>query len=311
MFIRPLLRPMPRIWQARQIHSGLRLLTESKKPAEADTPKKPESAPEPTPEPQQPSLLDEDMQPDRVLATFSDAKEPSKGENTARLYAFDTQKVYSNLRYAGYTRAQADIVMSVMRDMVDDVVEELEANCVPNATGENEAYLFDATSSEMRDETQVGRINQASQYRSTSARIQRDVEIMQHQANEMATLLKADMDMEMNERKNAARVEENHIQLKIQDLNHQITRLTTYLKSEIETLRWQLTRRGIVAIIVVAVATMFATSRTFKDDSSRKPRQSQETPGSEYSVPLLSPSIMGEEVDEPAIEELDMPEQKS
>lgn len=306
MFIRPFVRQAPRVWMNRGIHGGLRLRQESKKDPEPDASKNGG----PGQEPQQNSLLDDEMQPERVLATLSSAKEPTAGKRVARMYAFDTQKVYSNLRYAGYTRAQADIIMSVMRDMVDDVVEELDQNCVPNATGENEAYLFDATSSEMRDETQVGRINQASQYRSSLARIQRDVEIMQHQANEMATLLKADMDMEMNERKNAARVEENHIQLKIQELNHQITRLATYLKSEIETLRWQLTRRGIVAIIVVAVATMFATSRTFKDDS-RKSRPSQETPGTEYSVPLLSPSIMADEVDEPAIEELEVPQQKS
>lgn len=246
------------------------------------------------------------MQPDKVLEELSPSSESTAKGSAPRLYSFDTQKVYSNLRYAGYTRAQADIVMSVMRDMVDDVVEAFEQNGVPNSAGENEAYLFDATSSEMRDETQVGRINQASQYRSILARIQRDVEIMQHQANEMATLLKADMDMEMNERKNAARVEETNIQLKIQELNHQITRLTTFLKSEIEVLRWQLTRRGIMAIIVVAVAIMWATSRSFKEDT-RKPRPSQETAGTEYSVPLLSPSIVGDDADEPIVEDLEGP----
>lgn len=222
-----------------------------------------------------------------------EALEPSQ------VYHFDTQKIYSTLKYAGCTRGQADIVMRTLRDMIGEFVKDCQDSSVPNSAGANEAYLFDAASSEMRNDIGTYRLGQLAQHRSGLARLQRGVEILEHEATEMASELKSDLDIEFHERKNAARDEENTINMRIQELHHKIsTRLNSELKSEIENLRWQITRRSLTAIGTVVATLLYATQLTNQKEKRRTTIQAKETQGPEVSVPMLPASGYSEETEE-------------
>lgn len=209
-------------------------------------------------------------------------------------YYFDTQKIYNGLKYAGFTDGQADTVMLTITDFMLKGLEEVKEHSIPQWAAENEAYLFEAACSEIRNDIQTSRQDQAEQYRSGLARVQRDLEALQHEANEIIQQLKTDLEMEINDRKDATRTEENKIHLEIQELNNKIiTDINSDAKSDIEALRWQTTRRGLTGIIIVAGCILLATIKG--KDKEKKPVRREAVKLGEYRVPVLHDS----EIDEP------------
>lgn len=209
-------------------------------------------------------------------------------------YYFDTQKIYNGLKYAGFTDGQADTVMLTITDFMLKGLEEVREHSIPQWAAENEAYLFEAACSEIRNDIQTSRQDQAEQYRSGLARVQRDLEALQHEANEIIQQLKTDLEMEINDRKDSTRAEENKIHLEIQELNNKITTdINSDAKSDIEALRWQTTRRGLTGIIVVAGCILLATIKG--KDKEKKPVRRETVKLGEYRVPVLHDS----EIDEP------------
>ncbi|ANB14274.1 hypothetical protein AWJ20_5239 [Sugiyamaella lignohabitans] len=203
---------------------------------------------------------------------------------------FDTQKIYSSLKYSGYTSGQADVLMRTMRDLLSRALTECQENAIPQWAAENEAYLFEAACSELKNEIQTSRQAQAEQFRADLGRLQRDVELLQHEIDEVMNTLKMEIDMEINERKNATRAEENAIQLKIQELNNKITiEINSDVKSEIEGLRWQTTRRGLMAVIFVAFI-LLANISINKKDSKPVVKRPEVVSGEEIYVPVLTTS---------------------
>lgn len=229
------------------------------------------------------------------------ALEPTANVPIAKRNLFDTYNIYLGLQRDGkFTSAQSDLLMQGLGDMLARALARTSELCVANATSENEAYLFEAACSELRNEIQMSRKAQSEQFRSDLARLQRDVDILQHEIEESVHTLKVELDMEINERKNSTRVDENTVQLQIQELNNKIAiQINSDVKSEIERLRWQTTRRGLTAVIFVAVMLLVGISLTRRDDASHRPknpRASRPRPPSttadadEYIVPILNTS---------------------
>lgn len=213
---------------------------------------------------------------------------------------FDTQKIYSGLKYSGFTDGQAEVLMLTVKDMLVIRLAKLKENSYPISAAENEAYLFEAACSEMRNDIQISRQVQAEEYRSSQAALQRDVEILQQEMNEMISTLKSEVEMEVNERKNSTKAEETTIDLRIQELNNRITiDIISDIKSKIEALRWQTTRRGLIAVLMVAFLILTATSATKKEEKQSKRRGEPVSVVDEYQVPVLSIS----EVDDSLVED--------
>jgi hypothetical protein len=216
---------------------------------------------------------------------------------------FDTQKIYSSLKYSGFASGQADVLMLTMRDMLARALVECKETSVPLWASENEAYLFEAACSELKNDIQTARQTQSERYRTGLARLQREVEILQHEMDEIVNTLKVELDMEVNERKNATRAEENSIQLKTQEVNNRITiNINSDVKSEIEALRWQTTRRGLMAVIFAAALLLGAISFTKKE---KPPPRREIVTGDEIYVPLLTSSEVEDPVGDRPIETLE------
>jgi hypothetical protein len=194
--------------------------------------------------------------------------------------------------------------MNTLQEVMSLVINECLENGIPHWAAENEAYLFEAACSEIRNEIQSSRGIQGAQYRTDLSRLQRDFEILSHEADELTSSLKVDLEMEISERKSAARAEENSIQLMIQELNNRITiDLISDMKGEIEALRWQATRRGLLAVIFVAGSILFMTSAS-KKKQRPKPRSAVSPPPEEYYVPVLAVSELDEPVEDKVVESL-------
>jgi hypothetical protein len=220
---------------------------------------------------------------------------------------FDTQKIYTSFKYSGFADGQADVLMLTIRDMLSKRLASCRESSYPVWAAENEAYLFEAACSELRNDIQISRQAQAEEYRSNLARLQRDVEISQQELNEMMTTLKNEIEMEVNERKDATKAEESLIDLQIQEVNNRITiEIISDVKSEIEVLRWQTTRRGLVAVLLVATAILLATSATKKEEKAHQTKRDTSTAGGgeEYVVPILAISEDDDYVEDKSVESL-------
>ncbi|VVT53507.1 uncharacterized protein SAPINGB_P003608 [Magnusiomyces paraingens] len=213
--------------------------------------------------------------------------EPSSPGQT---HYFDTFKIYASLRYSGFTEGQSDVIMRAIRGMLFERLSECKEDSVAKSGIENEAYLFQAACSELKTEVQKMREMQGTDYGSNLARLQRDVEIAQQEMNESMTTLKSVVDLDINDRKNAKKEEESSTLLEIQELNNKIAiEIISDLKSEIEALRWQTTRRGLAAVVFVAFAVLVGIANTKKDDKTQTTSIKRKDEGIEYSVPVLVP----------------------
>lgn len=224
--------------------------------------------------------------------------------NSTRYYA-DTQQLYTKLVQGNYSSSQSEILVDVLRRSLETFVSRCEKSAVPKSLSANESYLFDAAKSEIKTELKASRSTQSKQYRFDMARLQRDVEMLEHEAAELTSLLKSELDIDLHERKNVARTEENNIQLRIQELNNKIgTKLSSNLKTEIEQLRWQITRRGIAAIIVASAAVLFITQTSKKESLKITRRPHNPQPNADISVPWLTPIAISDELEDISVEEL-------
>lgn len=202
---------------------------------------------------------------------------------------FDTNKIYTGLRFSGYTEGQSEIIMRAMRDILTHNLEECKEESIPQNVADNEAYLFEAARSELRTEVQKLREMQAAEYSSNLGRLQRDVEIAHQELNESITMMKSGIDIDINDRKNTTNHEASLVHMRLQELNNKISiSIVSDLKNEIEALRWQTTRRGLAAVGFVIGALLISISVSKKSEKAHQVSKPTQSPGAEFSVPILT-----------------------
>ena len=116
-----------------------------------------------------------------------------------------------------------------------------------------ETYLFRAACSELRTEIQNSRKAANEKMRTERAHLQHEVDIANQKLTQDSLTLKDDLRGMFNDRKMAVRMEQRGMESAIQELNYKITvALNSDSKSEVEGLRWVLTRRAAMAIATMA-----------------------------------------------------------
>lgn len=93
------------------------------------------------------------------------------------------------------------------------------------------------------------------------AHLQHEVDILSQKATQDSLALKDDFRGMLNDRKMAVRMQQQARDSKIQELNQKITvELNSNSKSEVEGLRWVLTRRAVMAIASMASRSQFLSA---------------------------------------------------
>lgn len=241
----------------------------------------------------------EDIPIDADYIASEDGVAKLEDDDVFKSHYFDTYQIYTQLKSANFTDAQSDVIMRAVRDLLSDRLLHCSEENIDKSGADNEAYLFEAACSELRTEVQKFREMQTAEYTSNLARLQREVEILQQELNESMTTLKSETDLDINDRKNQTIEEESLVNLEIQELNNRIAvEIISDLKSEIESLRWQTTRRGLSAVVFVAFSVLVGISFTAKKDAQLKALKAAEAAEEakkyearrssiSYSVPML------------------------
>jgi hypothetical protein len=171
---------------------------------------------------------------------------------------FDTYSLVQQLAIEGFSQEQAITVMKAIRLMLAVNLDIAKEGLVSKSDTENETYLFRAACSELRTTLQIARQSEIQKQRTTRAQLQHEADILNQKVTQDIKSLQEDLKVMYNDRKMSLEEERRLVNSKISELNYEITvLLNSDSKSEVEGLRWVLTRRAALAIAAAACELHF------------------------------------------------------
>lgn len=196
---------------------------------------------------------------------------------------FDSYKVVQDFKNSGFSDAQSLLLMKYTYYKLQKKLDWLNQTYAPKVDLENEAYLFEAAHSELLFEVTNSREISLMNLTNAMIILKRAFNNLDDETIAQIKLNDDIIKMELNQFKHENNLHQKSLNLKNSDLNSRIlSDMVSGLKSEIETFRWQLTRAGILSIMIMAVCIMGVWNLTKKlaigDDAEH-----------EYKGPLLQP----------------------
>ncbi|KAL4898603.1 hypothetical protein BDV59DRAFT_197497 [Aspergillus ambiguus] len=170
------------------------------------------------------------------------------------VHHFDTYSLVRDLSKGGFTEDQSVTIMKAVRRILQNNLDLAKQSLTSKSDVENESYLFKAACSELQSSLQTARNSEMQRQRASRTQLQHESDILSQRLNQELAGLKDDIKGMFNDHKMATREQQRSIDTSVQELNYKITvSLNSDGKSEIEGLRWILTRRAALAIATSAV----------------------------------------------------------
>ncbi|KAJ8656055.1 hypothetical protein O0I10_008277 [Lichtheimia ornata] len=257
---------------ARRTHRPLIAKSIRKRCIGTDETSRPFPSPFPT-RPTQPNKNDELALPVPVPITQSDThvEEPYshssfRSNNSSNSYEgmnetplppthhFDTYQLLQALERQGFTRSQAEVVMKGIKFKLRESSAFIRQRLLLRSDLDNETYLFKAGLSEMRTEVQTMRRNDTHMLQAEMAAVTRDVESIGQKLREDVALMKNEITLDLNNRKNEGREELKTIEMKIQEMNNKLTVSLGDVRTGIEAVRWETIWKGMTGVAVAALS---------------------------------------------------------
>ncbi|RMY47837.1 hypothetical protein D0864_14992 [Hortaea werneckii] len=168
--------------------------------------------------------------------------------------------------------------MKSVRLMMADNMDLAREALVSKSMVENETYLFRAACAELRTEVTTRRRAEQEKMRTERTHLQHEVDILGQRLGQESGAMKDELKGMFDDRKMAVRNEQREMESKVQQLNYKITvDLQADSRSEIEGLRWVMTRRVIIALGVVVVMVIgslrLASTQVAKEQEEEKKRK--------------------------------------
>ena len=169
------------------------------------------------------------------------------------VHHFDTYTLVRDLSKGGFSDEQSVTIMKAVRKLLQNNLDLARDTLISKSDVENESYLFKAACSELQSSLQTARNTEIQRQRTSRTQLQHESDILSQRLNQELSALKDDIKGMFNDHKMATREQQRSIDTSVQELNYKITvSLNSDGKSEIEGLRWILTRRAAFAIAISA-----------------------------------------------------------
>lgn len=176
------------------------------------------------------------------------------------VHHFDTYSLVLDLSKGGYSHEHAVTIMKAVRSILQRNIDFAKQSLTSKSDVENESYLFKAACSELQQSLQTARNSEVQRQRASRTQIEHESDILSQRTNQELAGMKDEIKGMFNDHKMATREQQRAIDTSVQELNYKITvSLNSDGKSEIEGLRWILTRRA--ALTVATCACEFPGSR--------------------------------------------------
>lgn len=168
----------------------------------------------------------------------------------------DTYEAYKQLIKAGFTPSQCDEIINLLIVQLNSKLSKLSTKYSQMYELENEQYLFESAQQELRVDITRNRENHINELINQINVLERDFDIISDELNNHFIQMKNDIQVAINDQKSENTLKSKKIMLRIQETNHKITtELNMAMRSEIESLRWHLSRWGLMAILVSVFTT--------------------------------------------------------
>lgn len=169
------------------------------------------------------------------------------------VHHFDTYSLVLDLSKGGYTKDQAITIMKAVRSILQNNIDFAKQSLTSKSDFENESYLFKAACSELQQSLQTARNSEVHRQRSSRTQLEHEADILFQRLNQELAGIKDDIKAMFNDHKMATREQSRSIDTSVQELNYKITvSLNSDGKSEIEGLRWIVTRRAALTVATCA-----------------------------------------------------------
>lgn len=169
------------------------------------------------------------------------------------VHHFDTYSLVRDLSKGGYGGENSITIMKSVRQILQNNINLAKDSLTSKSDVENETYLFNAACSELQSSLQTARNSEVQRQRASRTQLQHEIDILSQRFNQELSGLKDDIKGMFNDHKMTSREHQRSIDTSVQELNYKITvSLNSDGKSEIEGLRWILTRRAAMAVATSA-----------------------------------------------------------
>lgn len=198
------------------------------------------------------------------------------------VHHFDTFTLVKDLENGGFTEEQSVTIMKAIRGLLAVNLDVAKEGLVSKSDVENvchlplhnlyppphtysihsnakmamlkERYLFRAACSELRTEILNTRKSSSTKTRTQLSHLQHTYDILSQRTTQETQAHKDDLRGMLNDRRMAVRMQQQGRDSEISELNYKISvRLNSDSKSEVEGLRWVLTRRAAMGIATMAL----------------------------------------------------------
>ncbi|KAF2840365.1 hypothetical protein M501DRAFT_972589 [Patellaria atrata CBS 101060] len=192
------------------------------------------------------------------------------------VHHFDTYSLVKDLEKSGFKLEQSVTVMKAVRGILADNMELAREGLVGKSDVENETYLFRAACSELRTEIQNSRKVTIEKMRQERAQLQHEVDILNQRLGQETAQMKDDLKGAFDDRKMNVKTEQRAMESRIQELNHKITvHLNSDARTDVESVRWVLTRRaagaiGLIAFSVITVLKLFSDANKHEKEREKE-----------------------------------------
>lgn len=191
--------------------------------------------------PDEAATEEEELTEDDFLTTIFDNMEPY----------LDTYSIYTALTRSGFTPAQADEFINLLVMQLNSKLSKLSTKYSQMYELENERYLFESAQQELRVDITRSREQHINELIALINILERDFSMISDDLNNHSLQMKNDTQVALNDQKSENTLQSKKIILRIQETNHKITtELNSAMRSEIESLRWHLSRWGLMAILL-------------------------------------------------------------
>ncbi|CDH11874.1 uncharacterized protein ZBAI_03660 [Zygosaccharomyces bailii ISA1307] len=167
---------------------------------------------------------------------------------------FDTLGLYQRLSKEGFTANQSEAIISLLLELLDDLFyKEYNHIYLNDMELENQSHLFHAAESELKYAIQNSRDTQLNNQHLQLMKLIRDLEALHDEMNEMSiNCLQKDSKVDFNNQKIENTLLQRQIKLELSDCINKIsTKILGKTRSDIENLRWQTTRSGLLAVLIL------------------------------------------------------------
>lgn len=169
------------------------------------------------------------------------------------VHHFDTYSLVQDLTKGGFSDQHSITIMKAVRAILQNNLDLAKESLTSKSDVENEEYLFKAACSELQSSLQTARNSEIQKQRSARTQLQHDMDIISQRVSQDIAGVKDEIKGIFNDHQMNTREQQRSIDTSVKELNYKITvSLTSDGKSEIEGLRWIVTRQAALTIAICA-----------------------------------------------------------